>query len=399
MILGLVTGLLLLPGPSLAGPWRATLDLAGGTLKFGVEVMSTASGLEGRLCNGRQCDAFSAVRLDGDSVHFELADYAASISAVARGDSLVGSYRNIGNRGPRIIPFRASRGRWPVSPAPAWLAGRWYALFHGSVEDTPSDLRVPRRARRGSRARSSATRAITATSQARPRGTASPFRVSTVRSCICSPAGSSAIRCAAPSTRVSRRRPPSTRCGPGAFTAQAAHRGDPGRHHGAIPLCVPRCERRAGARAMIHGSGARSWSWMRSAPGVPTCHEAAPVLVDLYRTRHAAGTRDRGTRVRGVGRQRSGWRTRAPLPGQVRDSLPAAAGRAPTTWTRRPRPCRNSRVHRVPHHDFHRTGWPRATSACRVLRSGHRRAARRPDCGVRRGSRPATCRANAAPTP
>ena len=53
MILGLVTGLLLLPGPSLAGPWRATLDLAGGTLKFGVEVMSTASGLEGRLCNGR----------------------------------------------------------------------------------------------------------------------------------------------------------------------------------------------------------------------------------------------------------------------------------------------------------------------------------------------------------
>ena len=137
MILGLVTGLLLLPGPSLAGPWRATLDLAGGTLKFGVEVMSTASGLEGTLCNGRQCDAFSAVRLDGDSVHFELADYAASISAVARGDSLVGSYRNIGNRGPRIIPFRASRGRWPVSPAPAWLAGRWYALFHGNVEDTP----------------------------------------------------------------------------------------------------------------------------------------------------------------------------------------------------------------------------------------------------------------------
>ena len=70
-------------------------------------------------------------------MHFELADYAASISALARGDSLVGSYRNIGNRGPRIIPFRASRGRWPISPAPAWLSGRWYALFHGSVEDTP----------------------------------------------------------------------------------------------------------------------------------------------------------------------------------------------------------------------------------------------------------------------
>jgi len=123
--------------PSVAGPWRAALDLAGGTLKFGVEIAANGSLLRGTLCNGRQCDAFSAVRLDGDSVRFELADYAASITAVLRGDSLVGAYRNVGNRGPRVIPFRASRGRWPVSPAPRWLSGEWYALFHGSVEDTP----------------------------------------------------------------------------------------------------------------------------------------------------------------------------------------------------------------------------------------------------------------------
>ena len=123
--------------PSLEGPWRATLDLAGGTLKFGVEIAGTGSTPTGKLCNGQQCDAFSSVRVHGDSVHFELADYAASITAAVRGDSLVGFYRNLGNRGPRIIPFRASRGRWAVSPAPAWLAGRWYARFHGSVGDSP----------------------------------------------------------------------------------------------------------------------------------------------------------------------------------------------------------------------------------------------------------------------
>ena len=137
MILLALLGTSLLGGPSPAGPWRAALDLAGGTLKFGVEITGTSPGLRGTLCNGRQCDSFSAVRLEGDSVHLELADYAASITAALRGDSLVGTYRNIGNRGPRVIPFRASRGRWPVSPAPAWLAGSWYALFHGSVEDTP----------------------------------------------------------------------------------------------------------------------------------------------------------------------------------------------------------------------------------------------------------------------
>jgi len=127
----------LLAVPGLAGPWRGTLDLAGGTLKFGVEIAGTGTTLSGKLCNGQQCNAFSKVRADGDSVHFELADFAASITAVVRGDSLVGEYRNVGNRGPRIIPFRASRGRWPVSPAPAWLAGQWYAQFHGTVGDSP----------------------------------------------------------------------------------------------------------------------------------------------------------------------------------------------------------------------------------------------------------------------
>ena len=137
MILHPLVAALALSAPSLAGPWRATLDLAGGNLKFAVELAGEGTALSGRLCNGTQCDAFSAVRMAGDSIHLEMADYASSITARVRGDSLVGVYRNIGNRGPRVIPFRASRGRWPVSPAPEWLAGEWYALFHGTEGDTP----------------------------------------------------------------------------------------------------------------------------------------------------------------------------------------------------------------------------------------------------------------------
>ena len=137
MILFPLVAALALSAPSLAGPWRATLDLAGGNLKFAVELASKGTALSGQLCNGTQCDPFSAVRLAGDSIHLEMADYASSITARVRGDSLVGVYRNVGNRGPRVIPFRASRGRWPVSPAPDWLAGQWYALFHGTVGDTP----------------------------------------------------------------------------------------------------------------------------------------------------------------------------------------------------------------------------------------------------------------------
>ena len=105
---------LLLPGAApLAGTWRAALDLAGGTLRFSIEVDSGAAPLAARLCNGTACQPFSAVRTVGDTVVFELADYAATIRAVRIGDSLVGAYSNVGNRGPRTIPFRALRGRWP----------------------------------------------------------------------------------------------------------------------------------------------------------------------------------------------------------------------------------------------------------------------------------------------
>jgi thiol-disulfide isomerase/thioredoxin len=120
-----------------AGSWRAALDLAGGTLRFRLVLEGPRGGWHGRLCNGDRCEPLSAVRVMGDSVTLEIADYAATMTAELRGDSLVGAYRNVGNRGPRIVPFRAARGRWAVEPAPARLLGRWDATFFQDLGTSP----------------------------------------------------------------------------------------------------------------------------------------------------------------------------------------------------------------------------------------------------------------------
>ncbi len=132
----LLTAWLLLP-PEPAGEWRAALDLAGGPLRFGVTVRRSGNGWTGKLCNGSSCQALSGVRQVGDSLVLEIADYAATITAAMRGDSLDGAYRNVGSRGPRTIPFRASRGRWPTERAPERFLGRWDATYLGDFGTSP----------------------------------------------------------------------------------------------------------------------------------------------------------------------------------------------------------------------------------------------------------------------
>lgn len=128
----LVLGQLQNPDPS--GPWRGVLDLSSATLPFRIEVAadSAARRWTGLLCNGSACDRISSVEWRGDSLHFDIADYDARIVASLRGDSLVGSYRNVGNRGPRTIPFRAARGRWPTEPAGEALVRSWDAWFEAA---------------------------------------------------------------------------------------------------------------------------------------------------------------------------------------------------------------------------------------------------------------------------
>lgn len=124
------------------GAWRAVLDLAGGELRFRLAFDAG----RGRLCNADACDPFSAVTpVPGtDSVLLEMADYAAAIRARTHGDSLTGFYRNVGNRGPRTIPFRASRGAWAVEPPGPTLTGTWDATFHPRERPSPRILELRR---------------------------------------------------------------------------------------------------------------------------------------------------------------------------------------------------------------------------------------------------------------
>jgi len=123
-----------LPG-GLSGEWRAALDLAGGPLRFR---MTFGAGGP-MLCNAGRCDPFSGISVvpGTDSVVLEIADYVAAIRARLTGDSLVGFYRNVGNRGPRTIPFRASRGAWPVAPPGPALVGSWDATFNPLERPSP----------------------------------------------------------------------------------------------------------------------------------------------------------------------------------------------------------------------------------------------------------------------
>ena len=126
-----------LAGFSPTGPWRAVLDLAGGPLPFSLQIERAVKGWRGRLCNGAKCQWFSKVRVEGDSVVLEIADYAATMTAALRRDSLVGYYHNVGINGPRTIPFRAARGRWPITRAPRNLVGRWDATYFQDLGTSP----------------------------------------------------------------------------------------------------------------------------------------------------------------------------------------------------------------------------------------------------------------------
>jgi thiol-disulfide isomerase/thioredoxin len=141
VLLTVVLGALAAPGAraqlpgALAGDWRAVLDLAGGPLRFRMTFGSAGP----QLCNAERCDPFSAVTAvpGTDSVVLDMADYVAAIRARLAGDSLVGFYRNVGNRGPRTIPFRASRGAWPVAPPAPALVASWDATFNPLERPSP----------------------------------------------------------------------------------------------------------------------------------------------------------------------------------------------------------------------------------------------------------------------
>ena len=128
--------------------WRAVVDVAGGPLRFDLS-FDLADGT-GRICSGASCQALSDVSLVGDSVVLDIGDYAAAIVARIQSDSLIGEYRNVGNRGPRVIPFRAQRGVWPAeTDIPVGLAGRWDVTYYNESGTTSPRVLVLEATERG----------------------------------------------------------------------------------------------------------------------------------------------------------------------------------------------------------------------------------------------------------
>jgi thiol-disulfide isomerase/thioredoxin len=138
MILALLIQAAVASVSSPGGRWRAVLDLAGGSLPFALQIgQDEKGGWLGRLCNAEECQGFSKVDVIGNRVVLEMADYAATLKAAVRGDSLVGYYHNVGSNGPRTIPFRASRGPWRAVAGPRALLGRWDATYFQDQGTSP----------------------------------------------------------------------------------------------------------------------------------------------------------------------------------------------------------------------------------------------------------------------
>src|ERR1051326_7322008 len=82
----------------LEGRWRAVLDLEGGTLPFEIRIEPAGGRLLATICNGPGGEPEPRVSPWGPATTPDLATSAARISLARRGDSLVGMYRNVGNR-------------------------------------------------------------------------------------------------------------------------------------------------------------------------------------------------------------------------------------------------------------------------------------------------------------
>jgi thiol-disulfide isomerase/thioredoxin len=137
MVALLIQGAAALASPSPAGSWNAVLDLAGGQLPFVITIGRESRRWAGALCNGTKCQPFSAVRIQGDSLLLEIADYGAIMKAALRTDSLAGYYHNVGSNGPRTIPFRAARGRPHATTGSKRLLGRWDATYFQDQGTSP----------------------------------------------------------------------------------------------------------------------------------------------------------------------------------------------------------------------------------------------------------------------
>ena len=92
VLLVLSAGLLAAAAPpqhsTITGVWRSVLDLAGGPLPFELAVAPEGGQLVARICNGPRCADQATVTVNGTTVLFDIADYAATITTRCAGHAI-----------------------------------------------------------------------------------------------------------------------------------------------------------------------------------------------------------------------------------------------------------------------------------------------------------------------
>jgi len=116
------------------GPWRATLEVPGGELPFGMTVQTGSDGPIVHLVNGAEKAQIREVSLEGDRWRFHLPAYNSTINAALEAGALHGTLTLVKRDGiEQVIPFSAvpaNAATVPEREAPAIdLNGRWEALF------------------------------------------------------------------------------------------------------------------------------------------------------------------------------------------------------------------------------------------------------------------------------
>jgi thiol-disulfide isomerase/thioredoxin len=100
------------PSPSLKpGSWRATIQIQGRELPFGLEVRNMESGIPiVEIRNATERIPLDVIRITGDSLRLMFPTFDTGINAAIKGDSLVGEYVVYSANNYRL-PFRAAAGQ------------------------------------------------------------------------------------------------------------------------------------------------------------------------------------------------------------------------------------------------------------------------------------------------
>jgi thiol-disulfide isomerase/thioredoxin len=127
------------------GLWRATLQLPGGELPFGLEFATESGKIVAFLDNGPDRAKVTDITRDGKRLTLRLDGFENRIDATLEGDTLRGTLTMIKSRGKQQeIPFAARYGEThrftKEPPAPiANVAGRWATTF---VDEGESSIAV-----------------------------------------------------------------------------------------------------------------------------------------------------------------------------------------------------------------------------------------------------------------